>query len=54
MREDPWRRPDEAVHLTGEDARGGEIVLRTRARRAVFVGGLVLLVIVVVLGYWLA
>ncbi|MBY8828403.1 hypothetical protein [Hephaestia mangrovi] len=51
--------PDEdqqtdAPHLTGQQARGGDIVLRTPARRAVFVGGLVLIVIVAVIGYWLS
>ena len=53
------RMPDEdqqtdAPHLTGQQARGGDIVLRTPARRAVFVGGLVLIVIVAVIGYWLS
>jgi hypothetical protein len=29
------------IHLSAEQARGGEIVLRTPARRAIFVGGLI-------------
>jgi hypothetical protein len=27
--------------ISAEDARGGEIILRTRARRAIFIAGLV-------------
>ena len=45
---------DEAPHLTAQQARGGDIVLRTRARRAVFVAGLVLIVILAAIGYWIA
>jgi hypothetical protein len=44
---------DQAVHLTAEQARGGEIVLRSPLRRAIFIGGLVLIVIVVLIGQWL-
>ncbi|HEY1604206.1 MAG TPA: peptide ABC transporter permease [Allosphingosinicella sp.] len=45
----PESGPDEPVpHLTGEEARGGEIVLRSRARRLVFIGGLVLAVLIVI------
>jgi len=53
MTEDPWRRPDEGAHISAEKARGGEIVLRTPLRRAIFIGGLVLIVIVVAVGPWL-
>lgn len=35
--------------LSGEEARQGEIILRTPARRAIFIGGLVLAAIVGVL-----
>jgi hypothetical protein len=35
----------EPVHLSGEQARQGEIVLRTPARRAIFVAGLIGVVI---------
>lgn len=38
-----------APHLTAEEARGGEIILRSRGRRALFIGGLVLLVLVLIL-----
>ena len=33
-------------HISAEDARGGEIILRTRTRRLIFIAGLVGLVIV--------
>ncbi len=43
------RREDEPY--PGEKARGGEIVLRSRAQRAIFIGGLVgAVLLVVVLG----
>lgn len=35
------RHPDQPVHLTGEQARGGEIILRTPVRRAIFLAGLI-------------
>lgn len=35
------RHPDRPIHLTGEQARGGEIILRTPGRRAVFLAGLI-------------
>lgn len=36
------RMPDERpIHLTAEQARGGEIVLRTPRRRGIFIAGLV-------------
>ena len=44
---------DDAPHLTAQQARGGDIVLRTPARRALFIGGLVLIVIVAAIGYWI-
>ena len=37
---------DEPIRIDAQDARGGEIILRTRLSRAVFVGGLVLLAVV--------
>ncbi len=36
-------------HISAEKARGGEIILRSRGRRAMFIGGLILLVLVVIL-----
>lgn len=36
-----WRDRQNRVHVTSEEARGGEIVLRTPGRRAVFLGGLI-------------
>jgi hypothetical protein len=52
----PDDRPDgdEAPHLTAGEARGGDIVLRTPARRAIFVAGLVLIVILAAIGYWVS
>lgn len=35
--------------ISAQDARGGEIILRTRARRLIFIAGLVGLVLVAVL-----
>jgi len=40
--------------LTAEEARQGEIILRTPARKAVFVGGIVLAAIVCVLLFYQA
>jgi hypothetical protein len=40
------RRP---ITISGEDARGGEIILRTRRRRMIFIGGLIGLVLLVVI-----
>jgi len=50
----PDDRPDDddAPHLTAEEARGGDIVLRSAGRRAIFIAGLVLIVIVAAIGYW--
>jgi len=39
---------DKPVHLTGTDARGGEIILRSRRRRRIFVAGLIGLAVVLV------
>lgn len=42
-------RPDEAGQtIAAEDARQGEIILRTKRRRIIFVAGLVLFVLLVV------
>lgn len=38
-----------SVHLSGEEARQGRIVLNTRRRRSIFIAGLVGLVLVAVL-----
>ncbi|QKS02028.1 peptide ABC transporter permease [Sphingomonas sp. CL5.1] len=35
------RDPDPPIHLAGRKARGGEIVLRTRRQRSIFLGGLI-------------
>jgi hypothetical protein len=35
--------------ISAKDARGGEIILRTRLQRAVFIGGLVLLALFVLI-----
>jgi hypothetical protein len=46
---------DETVHLSGADARGGEIILRSRRRRRIFVAGLVgfvILAIAVYFSFW--
>lgn len=37
------------VHLTGNEARGGEIILRSRIRHWVFIAGLAGMVIVLLL-----
>lgn len=37
--------------LTGEEARQGEIILKTPARKAVFIGGLVLAALVGIFGF---
>ena len=43
--------PDPPVHLSAEDVRGGEIVLRTRARRLAFVAGLAAVIVIVALAW---
>jgi len=35
------RDADKAIHLSGTEARGGEIILRTRRRRTIFLAGLI-------------
>ncbi|MFT3977129.1 MAG: peptide ABC transporter permease [Sphingomonas bacterium] len=35
------RDRDRPIHRTGTEARGGEIVLRTRRQRGIFLGGLI-------------
>ena len=52
MTENPWRRPDEGPHIPADKARGGEIILRTSARRWVFIAGLVALIVIAAIGYW--
>lgn len=50
MKQDrPGNRPanDEAIHVSAQDARGGEIILRTRRRRMIFIVGLVGIVLLV-------
>ncbi len=47
----PSREP---THIAGQDARGGEIILRTRRRRAIFIGGLVLWALLAMLVYLFA
>jgi hypothetical protein len=36
-----WRDRGDRIHVSADEARGGEIVLRTPARRAIFLGGLI-------------
>ena len=52
----PDDRPDDddAPHFTAQEARGGDIVLRTPGRRAIFIAGLMLIIVVAVIGYWIA
>ena len=38
---DPAHRPDEAIHIDPQKARGAEIILRKRRNRAIFIAGLV-------------
>lgn len=45
-RDSPAAEP--APHVSAEDARGGEIILRTRWRRLVFIGGLVGIVVLAI------
>ncbi|KHK92951.1 hypothetical protein LK12_00735 [Novosphingobium malaysiense] len=42
---------DEPIHRTGQEARGGDIILNTPARRAIFISGLVGMVILALLGF---
>lgn len=44
-------REDEGPVISGQDARQGEIILRTRARRVIFIAGLVgIVLLALVLG----
>ncbi len=47
-------RPEEPQHIAAQDARGGEIILRTRKRRAIFIGGLAAWALLAVLVYLIA
>ena len=42
-------KTEEAKTIAAEDARGGEIVLRTRRRRMIFLGGLIAFVVLSIL-----
>jgi hypothetical protein len=45
--------PAQPAPYPAEKARGGEIILRTRVRRAIFIGGLVAAaVMAVLLAFW--
>jgi hypothetical protein len=45
--------PAQPAPYPAEKARGGEIILRTRLRRAIFIGGLIAVAIVaVLLAFW--
>lgn len=50
-------RPKQPKTYSAQDARGAEIILRTRTERAIFIGGLAAAmtigVVVVVVGLWL-
>lgn len=41
--------PRQPIRISGQDARGGEIILRTRRRRVIFVSGLIGLILLVLL-----
>jgi hypothetical protein len=36
-----WRDRGNHVHLSADEARGGEVILRTRRRRTIFLAGLI-------------
>jgi hypothetical protein len=44
----PGEKPDEPIHIDAEDARAGEIILRKRWQRRVFLAGLAGIVILFV------
>lgn len=44
----PPRDPERRTY-SGQDARGGEIILKSRKRRMIFIGGLVGIVLLVVI-----
>ena len=44
---------DQPIHLTAQQARGGEIALTTRRRRAIFIVGLAgIVILAVLLSFW--
>lgn len=43
-------QPQGEQHISGERARGGQIILRTRARRIVFIAGLAGFVLLSIIG----
>jgi hypothetical protein len=45
--EDKREASDEVIELPAEKARGGEIVLRTRAMRIIFIAGLAAFVLII-------
>lgn len=45
----PTEPEEKPIHISAEDARGGEIILRSRARRAVFLVGLIGMVVLAIL-----
>jgi hypothetical protein len=53
---EPTPDADPAPHISAEDARGGEIILRSRGRRAVFIAGLIavalLAIVLRIAGYY--
>ncbi|HEY1795081.1 MAG TPA: hypothetical protein VGG57_03070 [Stellaceae bacterium] len=50
-------QPEHRKTYSAQDARGGEIILRTRTERLIFIGGLAaamtLGVVVVIVGFWM-
>ncbi|MGN6268325.1 MAG: hypothetical protein ACTHM0_00345 [Sphingomonas sp.] len=52
MPDDTPGETEEPIHLTAQEARGGDVVLRSPARRAIFIAGLVLIVVLAIVGYW--
>ena len=43
--------PEEPIHLSAEKARGGEIILRSRTRRIIFIAGLAVFVLFILFLY---
>jgi hypothetical protein len=52
MPDDTPGETEEPIHLTAQEARGGDVVLRSPARRAIFIAGLILIVVLAIVGYW--
>ncbi len=52
---DDQPQPDQPIHISADDARGSEIILGSRARRFIFLAGLigsmVIAVILMLVGY---